>query len=307
MGCVARSMALPSSALDAGAAAGEVLATAELLGRRGYAVTARRLGELCLGGPLPERAVREGALRAGLTEAHGIVLPPALCERAPAIAARAARHDAAAAVYLPETLDFARRLVERAPFVVSIAIAGSLASGGFALTDDIDLNLVVEDGYRHQAYVLLNLLGLAHAWRHRGKPVDELSRRPVAPRVMTANLILERSDWFPLVRQDAGMAFELLVQEPVFGEDFLRTAIAANPALSEHFPQLTARLGRWHVEPARRASRRLYPRWLERPARVVGEAGWRYMMWTRRHRPEALRRVELVRRTMRPYALFDRP
>jgi hypothetical protein len=228
-------------------------------------------------------------------------------ERAAGIAARAALHEQSAAVYLPETLRFVRRLVERAPFVVSVAIAGSLASGGFLVTDDVDLNLVVEDGYRHQAYVVLNLLGLAHALRHRSKPVDDLSRRPVAPRLMTANLILERSDFFPLARQDAAMGFELLVQEPVFGEEFLQGAFAANPALIEHFPQLLTRRGRWSVAAGRRLPAHVYPRWLEGPARRLGAAGWRYMMWTRRHRPEALRRVELVRRTMRPYALFDSP
>ncbi len=298
-------MALSAPVLAAGPPVERVRTTARLLESRGYAVSARRLGELCTGGPLPEVAAREAALRAGLTEQHGVVVTPGQQHRAPAISARAAQHGSASAVYLPETLLFVRRLVERAPFIVSVAIAGSLASGGFTLTDDVDLNLVVEDGYRHQAYVLLNLLGLAHAWRHRGKPVDDLTRRPVAPRLMTANLVLERSDWRPLARQDVDMAFELLVQEPVFGEDFLRSAVAANPPLLEHFPQLASRAGRWHVHARRRAPRWLFPRRLETPARRLGEAGWRYMMWTRRHRPEALRRVELVRSTMRPYALFD--
>jgi len=216
---VPHSMAVPSPALVFGSPTGRVRATAELMERRGYAVSAPRLGQLCLGGPLPEPAVREAALRAGLLESQGIVVTPDQRERARGIAARAGRHDEAAAVYLPETLRFVGRLLELAPFVISIAIAGSLASGGFTVTDDVDLNLVVEDGYRHQAYVVLNVLGMTHALRHRRKPVDDLTRRPLAPRLMTANLVLERSDWFPLVRQDADMAFELLVQQPVFGED----------------------------------------------------------------------------------------
>jgi hypothetical protein len=199
-----------------------------------------------------------------------------------------------------------RRLAAVAPFVVSVAIAGSLASGGFSTTDDVDLNLVVEDGYRHQAYVVLNLLGIAHALRHRRKPVDDLTRRPLAPRLMTANLVLERSDWNPLLRQDAEMAFELLVQEPVFGAEFIHNAIGRNQGLLEHFPQLVDRGCRWHIEVGRRAPTRLFPRLLETPARRLGEAAWRYMMWTRRNHPEALQRVELVRSTMRPYALFDR-
>lgn len=219
---------------------------------------------------------------------------------------RAEMHSSLAAEYLPETLRFARRLVALAPFVVSVAVAGSLASGGFAATDDVDLNLVVEDGYRHQAYVVLNALGFLHALRHRGKPVDDLSRRPLAPRVMTANLILERSDCQPLARQDEQMAFELLVQQPVFGADFLEKAVAANPGLLRHFPQLAERGAPWSVEAPRRAPHWAYPRLLERPSRLLGSAAWRWMMHTRRRSPEALRRVELVRRSMWPYALFDR-
>jgi len=44
---------------------------------------------------------------------------------------------------------------------------------------------------------------------------------------------------------------------------------------------------------------------LDGAAQAVGGAAWRYMQWTRRHRPEALARVAFVRRTMRPYTLFD--
>ncbi|HEX6487506.1 MAG TPA: hypothetical protein VF137_01350 [Candidatus Dormibacteraeota bacterium] len=300
-------MALARTDLVAPTASERVRATAELLERRGYALSAGRLGEICLGGALGVHEVRRAvASSPDMVDIEGLVLSRRLAERAPAIAGRAARHGASAEVYTPVALEFIRRFVAAAPFVISVSIAGSLASGGFDLADDVDLNLVVEDGYKHQAYVVLNVLGLLHALRYRGKPVDDLSRRPLAPRLMTANLVTERSDWTPLARQDAGMAFELLVQEPVFGQDFLAGALAANPALLELFPQLAGRRGRWAVTVDRRAPRWLYPRLLESPARLLGERAWRYMMWTRRHRPDALRRVELVRSTMRPYTLFDR-
>lgn len=299
-------MALARTDLVRLSPAARIRATAELLERRGYAVGPTRLGELCLGGPLDPSEVRRAvAVDSGLVEAHGLVLPTTSAERALKIVARARQHEEAASIYAPVALRFIRRFVAAAPFVVSVAIAGSLASGGFNLSDDVDLNLVVEDGYRHQAYVLLNLLGLVHAMRFRGKTVDDLSRRPIAPRLMTANLVLERSQWRPLVRQDPDMAFELLVQEPVFGADFLREAIAANPGLLEHYPQLEGRAGRWSLACGRRAPRWLFPRLLEGPSRALGERAWRYMMWTRRHRPDALQRVALVRSTMRPYALFD--
>jgi len=173
-------------------------------------------------------------------------------------------------------------------------------------SDDVDLNLLVEDGRRHVAYVTLNALGLLHALRHRGKPTDAHTRRPVAPRLMTANLILERSQYLPLVRQDAAMAYELLCSRPVFGNQHWRELVAANPRLVEHLPQL----GSWPpgVEapgPGSRLPGWLFPRWLDGPARALGGAGWHWMQWTRRGDPEALARVAFVRETMRPYALFE--
>jgi hypothetical protein len=51
----------------------------------------------------------------------------------------------------------------------------------------------------------------------------------------------------------------------------------------------------------------LFPEGLDGAARRIGEAAWRYMQWTRRHRPDALARVAYVRATMKPYTLFDGP
>jgi len=188
--------------------------------------------------------------------------------------------------------------------VLSVSIAGSLASGGFQETDDVDLNLVVEDGRRHLAYVAVNLLGFLHALRFRDKPVDHSSRRPLAPRLMTLNLVLERSQCFPLLRQDADMAFELLQSEPVFGAAFLRRVAAANPGLVAAFPQLVAKTAAVEVLPRARLPARLFPRLLDGPSRSLGRAAWRYMQWTRRRSPEARARVAFVRETMRPYTLF---
>src|SRR5581483_5653162 len=125
-----------------------------------------------------------------------------------------------------------------APYVRAVSIAGSLATGGFRESDDVDLNLIVDDGHRHLAYVAVNALGLVHALAHRAKPVDDLTRRPLAPRLMTANLILERSQCLPLARQDEDMAFELLVARPVFGSDEISSVIESNPGLLDHAPQL---------------------------------------------------------------------
>ncbi|HEX6349520.1 MAG TPA: hypothetical protein VF160_09040 [Candidatus Dormibacteraeota bacterium] len=280
-----------------------------LLERRGYALPPARLGELCLGGSISPLEVRFAVAASGgeLREEAGLVVSAGLAPRAVRIRRRAASHAQAAAAYLPETYRFVRRLVALCPYVLSVSIAGSLASGGFRETDDVDLNLVVEDGRRHLAYAAVNLLAYMHALRFRGKPVDHSTRRPLAPRLMTLNLVLERAQCFPLVRQDEDMAFELLQSVPVFGTAFLRELLSANPGLSVAFPQLLELHARVEVLPRCRLPAGLFPAWLDRPARLLGKNAWRYMQWTRRRSPEALARVAFVRQTMRPYTLFEDP
>jgi hypothetical protein len=281
--------------------------TVELIQRRGYALTPARLGDLCLGGALSEEEVRWAvAAVPELTLAEGLVVERSTIPRTREIKSRASAHQTDAAPYLPMTARFVRTLVAGAPFIRSVSVAGSLASGGFRASDDVDLNLIVDDGHRHLAYVAVNLLGLLHALGHRAKPVDDLTRRPIAPRLMTANLILERSQCHPLVRHDAAMAYELLVAEPLFGVETLDEVLDANPALADHFPQLAHKPSPMKVDPpAWRLPGWLFPTGLDGSARRLGEMAWRYMQWTRRHHPDALARVAYVRETMRPYTLFD--
>jgi hypothetical protein len=281
--------------------------TVALLGRRGYALSPERLGEVCLGGAISPDEVRWSvAATDELTLVDGLVVHRSALGRVADIRSRALGHGADAAPYVQMTLRFVRALTAFAPFIRSVSIAGSLASGGFRASDDVDLNLIVDDGHRYLAYVAVNAIGLAHALAHRTKPVDDLTRRPLAPRLMTANLILERSQCLPLQRNDEDMAFELLMSECVFGFVSMLEVIDMNPALVEHFPQLELKRAPLLIEPpARRLPPALFPRFLDGAARMLGEGAWRYMQWTRRHHPDALARVAYVRSTMRPYTLFD--
>lgn len=288
--------------------ADRVARSVALLRRRGYALAPARLGELCLGGPLSEADVRWAAAASPeLAVAVGLVVERDAEAHAMRIGERADGHAVHAGRYLEMTREFVATLVSWAPFVRSVWIAGSLASGGFRESDDVDLNLVVDDGHRHLAYVAVNVLGMLHALRYRSKPVDDLTRRPLAPRLMTANLILETSQLAPLARTDEGMAFELLMSEPVHGVEVFRRILDANPRLLEHYPQLTDKQAPYALvaDPRQKVPAWACPAWLDGAARRAGSAAWRYMQWTRRHRPEALARVAFVRETMRPYTLFD--
>ena len=301
---------IQDSAVRSASIADRVCKTVALLARRGYALGPERVAQVCIGGAISPREVRWAVAAAGrdLAIADDLVVDREGLARVDQIRSRAQGHGDDAGAYVEMTVRFVRSLVVLAPFIRSVSIAGSLASGGFRASDDVDLNLIVDDGHRHLAYVAVNALGLVHALAHRAKPVDDLTRRPIAPRLMTANLILERSQYLPLQRQDEDMAFELLMAEPLFGVESIQELMGANPALVEHFPQLANKPAALLIEPTptHRFPSALFPRFLDGAARTLGERAWRYMQWTRRHHPDALERVRYVRSTMRPYALFDR-
>jgi hypothetical protein len=282
--------------------------TVALLARRGYALGPERIAQVCIGGAISPQEVRWAVAAMGhdLAITDDLVVDRQGHARVDQIRSRALGHRGDADAYIEMTVRFVRSLLAVAPFIRSVSIAGSLASGGFRASDDVDLNLIVDDGHRHLAYVVVNALGLVHALAHRQKPVDDLTRRAIAPRLMTANLILERSQYLPLERTDEDMAFELLMAEPLFGVESIHELIGANPALVEDFPQLADKPAPLVIEPpARRLPRALFPTFLDGTARALGKSAWRYMQWTRRHHPDALERVRYVRSTMRPYALFD--
>ena len=281
--------------------------TAGLLEARGYAVTPERLAALCLGGEVTSAEVRRACAAGALELRDGLVVQRGASLVTARVCDRARRHPIESIAFRREAEAFAAALVRWLPFIRSVAVAGSLASGGFVETDDVDLNLVVADGHRHTAYAIVNLLGVLHALRHRGKPVDDSSARPVAPRVMTVNLVVEEGRARPLARTDAQMALELLLSQPLAGRAAARRVVLANPPLLDHFPQLADRDAGAAEESAARLPAWLFPRALDHLARGVGEAAWRWLQWTRRRRPEALARVAFVRQTMRPYTLFDRP
>src|SRR4029079_16809870 len=108
---------------------------------------------VCLGGAVAEAQVRwAAAARPELAIVEGLVVERSAIPRAGDILERSSNHDLEAARYLEMTVRFVRTLVRDAPFIRSVSIAGSLASGGFRSSDDVDLNLIVDDGCRHLAY-----------------------------------------------------------------------------------------------------------------------------------------------------------
>jgi predicted nucleotidyltransferase len=217
--------------------------------------------------------------------------------------------------YLSIAREYAAELASLCPFVRTIALCGSLATGGFSEEDDIDLNIITEDGCRYITYLMANLLGLKYSIRLRKKPVDRLHRMPLVPKVICVNVIVEESWTRPFSRQDEQMAFELLVSRPLYGAGYFREMLLSNRWLSSFFPQAYRESEELSEVSTRGTllasllrtvcSLRPMRGLLERLSKMISWAFYKFVHWTRRRDPEARERIEFIKRVKEPYEVFQ--
>ncbi len=282
-----------------------VYATLALIERRGYSVRLECLAECLVGGPVTVEALKTVVEASpGLYLDSGLVhtdhLDPTRVRRS---LERQQAHTENCRGYWPAVRAYVEQLVARAPQIRCVTLAGSMAAGGFLESDDIDFNLFVEDGTRYTTYLEANLLALGFSLRHRQRPTDAHTRRFPFPKLMSINVIWLDSDTRPFVRQDGPMALELFLSRPLWGEDYFHNVLGCNRWLDDYFPQFQAE--RYLCPCPRTRSRQVWMQWRERLSYFATYWGWRWVMWARRNNPEALLRVEQVRRYQSPYAFFE--
>jgi hypothetical protein len=209
-------------------------------------------------------------------------------------------------------MDFVSEYTSFCPFIRCMAIAGSMASGGFSEDDDIDFNIFVEKGCKYTVYLSGILLSMKYSFRHRKKPLAMKSATPFLPKLICINVIWEDWESLPFLRQDKYMAYELLRQKPVFGIKFYRTVIEKNIWLKTYFPQIYD-LDQDEIPIKRTFIGRLMRLFYSNSAiSVVGEMIcknlsrflWSLVQFSRRNNPDALERVRWVTEMQKPYSLF---
>lgn len=201
---------------------------------------------------------------------------------------------------------FASQLVRACPFVDCVALSGSVATGGYVPTDDIDLDLFVLDGTKYIAYAIALGIGLRFALRHWNQ--GRLRK------IICINVIWTRGQTAPFVRKDPSLAFELLHCRPIVGAEAYRAAIARNPWIEGYFPQVSEKISNQspHLPPNRFGRVLLWiashPRLLrlaERLGRAASFAVYATAHWLKRNDSAAMQRLDFLRRAKYPYEVFQ--
>jgi hypothetical protein len=286
-----------------------------LMHRWGYAPSVATLAdELIGGGVTPRDILSSVGASDSLRLINGFV-----CVQGSEHLVRASRERVAADAHLSPRMrtiaeDFARDLARVCPFVESVALTGSLASGGYQQGDDIDFDLFVRRGTKYSSFLIATLVGLRYAWRYRHLEINPHHKTPFLPKIICINVVWPEDQTQPFVRTDEGLAFELLRSQPLLGAESFGRVLRENLWLQELFPQLYRRV--W-VDRAPRESgaiSRFLAALARRPAILRGlEGGSRRLAWVlyrlvQDHRgkdPEARERMAFLRRVKYPYEVFQ--
>lgn len=211
-------------------------------------------------------------------------------------------------------LRYARDLVRGCPLVTSVALSGSLASGGYGPRDDIDFDLIVKPGTKYTSYLVAHLVGLKCGWRYRHRVLDESHHTPLLPKIACINVVWTEDQMRPFARRDENMAFELMRCIPFFGIGTFQHALRENAWVGEFFPQVFERV--WPEDAPTSPS--LFGRvvgWIESNPRMLRlvERASRRIAWrlyrgvqaSRSRSPAAVARMDFLRRAKYPYEVFQ--
>ena len=281
--------------------------TLELMHRWGYAPTVETLADELMGGPVPT-----GQLRDAITASGSLVLIDGfVCARGKETLLGISRDRERTNRLVNGTAkaiaqEFANALIRACPFVDCVALSGSVASGGYVPSDDIDFDLFVHDGTKYLTYAVSLALGLAFSIRYaNGGPLRK---------IICINVIWTRKQAFLFVRNDADLAFELLHCKPIFGAPYFQQVIRRNDWISRFFPQVAANLGPEVAHPNPSFTGRClgwivtHPRILglvERAGRGLSFVVYQAVHWLRRHDLEAMDRLAFLQRAKYPYEVFQ--
>ncbi len=293
--------------------AGRIFLTLHLADRRGYGLSLSHLSKMLVHGEVPAEVIlRELQTMPQVSHEDEIYCLKGRERLLPETRKRLMCHSKGAKRYEAEANRFASEYASLCPFIRCIAIAGSMASGGFLEEDDIDFNIFAEQGSKYTTYLLGILLSVKYSLRHRRKPLSRCAATPFLPKLICINVIWEDEESLPYVRQDAYMAYELLRQKPIFGVDFYRKVLEKNRWFEAYFPQIYNTVSsdvKVRKTFAAKVLRLFYsiPVTASTGEKICKELSyllWRFVQFSRRNNSKARERVRWVTEMQKPYSLF---
>ena len=207
-----------------------MLQTLQLAEQRGYNLTLEQLSQQLIGGQIPLSELVAHMHTVDDIDSDGVFIATKENLQSEKCRQRQESNRILQPKYRKIVSEFIEEYLRLSPWVHCIFLSGSFASEGLGYDDDIDLDIIVHDGFKYSSYFLALLLSLKYSLKY-GKQF----RRHY---VICISVIWENHQVFPFIRKDGQMAFELLNAKVVYNQRFFDTMVAQNTWLKRYFPQL---------------------------------------------------------------------
>ncbi len=283
-----------------------IINTLEITEQRGYNLTIEQLSKYLIGGTTEKSQIEQiiHSMETIETEDGYVATKGHLelekCRR------RAMINPQLKPIYTTIAHEFVSDYIKLCPWVQCILLTGSMATDGLGKNDDIDFNLIVQDGTKYTSYLIAVFTGLKYALKYR-KYVN-LRYFRILPRIICISVIWEHYQVTPFLRQDEQVGFELLIAKTLFNQDFFSFMINNNCWLKNYFPQLFEQNTQKNlIQTTIMPQSKKIPRVIEWIARHLVFLMYKSVYTCKFHDSWISQRMKYMRQVKHPYGLLDIP
>jgi hypothetical protein len=271
-----------------------ILQTLEVVEKRGYNLTLHKLAQNLLGGEISIDELRKSIINSKNLEFDGLFVATVGNLRREKCIKRLRSNQRLQPLYLKIAKEYVSDLLKICPFIRCVMTSGSMASGGLQDGDDIDLNIVVRDGFKYTSYLLAVLLSFKYSIKY--------GKRFWRRYVICINVVWEEHQVKPFKRRDMQIALELLNARVLYNQHFFDEMLASNAWFTQRFPQASKKVIKTSPLP-RNNSKKLLHSILETFCRKVLFLFARIMILSIFRDHNVMERMSVKS----PYGIFDIP
>lgn len=213
--------------------------------------------------------------------------------------------------------EFIQELIQYCPFVKSVLLSGSLATGGFRSEDDIDFNIFCETGTKYLTWLTAILLGIKFSIKYRKRQATLTSKTGLPlEKLICVNVVWWEGQCLPFSRQDLGLGFELMLSKVIYNplNHFDKILTYNRKWLQPLFPQLFKQNSTGIPQKELNligkifkfiSSTYLLKRFFEIWSRGFSWLIFNFVQWRRRNNPIAKAHIQHIAQVKFPYEVFQ--
>lgn len=285
-----------------------VVKTLEIVEKRGYNLTLKKLSENLLGGKIDIKKLKYNVRSFKNIDFDGVFIATLGNLYLKKCMKRRLTNDKLQPIYLKIAEEYSVDYVKFFPRVRCIMTAGSMATEGLGDDDDIDLNIVVQDGSKYTSYLFAILLSLKYSIKYR-KQFNE-KYLGLLTKVICISVIWEEHQVLSFTRRDEQIAYELLNVDILYNHTFFNNMLKDNRWLNNWFPQVFQK--KHHIQEkmnnvSPKRMKKTLPNIIENISMAIMFFFFKIIRMTRSKNQALQDRMDTVEKVKHPYGLFDVP